>query len=303
MHREHLAPARLRFRETSERGEIASQEQPDIDPARGKLECMAAGDVRFERVPAPVCKNRAGGVGGWVFGGSGNSLRKPVGGFVQPVEGGQSQAEVDHGVGPFRVKRLGDDQRVGGGARVVRPHLGHAEVEPGIRQLRIQDGRLAQGGHCSRIVAKVDQGAPQLKMSLGEARIQRNGASGQIRCRGGRAGDALHPGEIGERFRKCRLDLQRSGKQHDRSIEVAAFLQQDAQQVQCIRLVWVVLQNGTVIGLGQIGVAGLVVGEGAGQDLFRVQIVSQMLLPPMWGPRCESSRAEILSLRPSGADG
>ena len=88
-----------------------------------------------------------------------------------------------------------------------------------------------RAGIAPAISPRSNKRPPQLEMCLREVRIQiHSPPRGVRRCRR-RTGGALDPGQIDQRLRKLRNDVQRAFDQRDGLIEFAAILQNQTEQV------------------------------------------------------------------------
>jgi hypothetical protein len=142
-----------------------------------------------------------------------------------------------------------------------------------IHRPRCQDHCLAQGRNRTRIIIQVEQNSPQLETCLSQLRIQCDGTPRGVRRRRMRSKNPLGPREVGQRLRKVGHYIQRACDECDRLINLAALLQNDTQQVQRVRLIWIMSKNGAVARFCEIEPPGLMLCQGGFKGLFDVKVV------------------------------
>ena len=88
----------------------------------------------------------------------------------------------------------------------------------------------------------------QLQMRLREVRIESDSLSCGIGRRHRITGRGQYAGQVDQGLDEVGQDVQRVPDKGDRPVQVTAFLQNQAQEIERIRLVWIVPQNRTITG-------------------------------------------------------
>jgi len=167
-------------------------------------------------------------------------------------------------IGPTNQPALGSLKRVKFSDKQPDACIGR---HPRIGRRRVPVSR--QSPVRCRLRAATPRRRPRCRPGQGKSRpIWRYASAATTGARG-----TLGTGKIGQRLRNVGLCVQRVGDERDGLIEFAASLQNAAQQVQRVRLVRIMLQDGAVTGLRQIAPPSLMVRPGSGANLLDINVV------------------------------